>query len=1208
MAVNRAQYLQGNSNQGKTLKGQPQGVKKGAGLKIALDGTISFDASTCEGVVLLNNPLAYNDYVWPNVQGTESTFLGASLAGGLSWSEPPGLVTLGDVPTNPVLGQQWFSYQTGLTYVYQRRGGSSSWQPEFQGLDPVASNCSATPAFTDGSGSLENPYVIQSVSSTSGRVILFDSVTITGLAPYQYVAIKDLNEVANGYRFSVTNSFADGDGNLVFKVRFSDSPRSIPGSVYAAKFQIGFESLVYVSITTTVTESLSVLSLGSISGQPSVGQVLTYTVGVVTGGVPPYSYSWIWKSEFSNSVLQTGGLTYVLDGNSNGDRVFVELVATDSYLNTAIVRTSYYPAAPDLIEQFQFPNTNIQFPTTIPGTASANWLDVGTSLSATGCIEFSTDGLTFSQGPTAISNGGTLVTRWKNTSSCGGAEHNGTISGCIYDISSQQCGSFIIDRVPSPFAFNPQDNVPPSTVVSSQSIIVTGYNSTAYVTYNAQSSTGTNIQASVDNGVTWSNVPLLGSTSIPLNPGNTLRVRLTTGATLGASYAASINVGSGQVVQTAVFTATNSTASAFSTPITFPTLTTQEVASTAWLSGDGATNLKSTGCIEFKVGSGGTWANAGSPAVPITTGNILYTRWSNATLLACGNATHGTAISGSITNVPSGGSKTSIASLTIDRVPSSFSFTNVLGQPVSSVITSNLINISGTNAPTFVTLGSGTTLTSVQASVNGGAWTSIPSSGETLVIPPVATGLGSTLQVRGTTGASAGSTYNAIVNIGQNTSINSNTWAVTTSAAIASIATPSVVAPTNGTTNINPTSVSPPGITITTSSYTPLNGAGSHVSSDWEVVSGGGPNIGSGEFVLQVSNDTSNLTSYFIPMSLLDVSTIYYVRVRYRTNTPSSIVSNWSASSQFTTASSFPLQFVVRLVPNVGLFGSVGGLAAATDPSPGGQTIMVGGNNTSYKTLDGITFTPSGNPGLFGPANGLAYGYDKFVAVTDTTIIGDTTKVSTTKNNGGTWTIENTPNNLGFNSVAYSPTEDMFCAVGLGGRIYSSYGPTSTWFARTSPTIQNLTSVIWDGTAFRACGGTAYLTSPRGLTWSLTTIPLAPDNAGLRQIAYNPSSGRYFMTRGGNSGSIYGMYSTNGTTWTQTTAPESLRTVAAGGNWFVAGVRNSSFVRIYTSSDAITWTSAYTNNQYQLLEGIHYIPSVGRFIFSAKDWVLFSST
>ena len=102
------------------------------------------------------------------------------------------------------------------------------------------------------------------------------------------------------------------------------------------------------------------------------------------------------------------------------------------------------------------------------------------------------------------------------------------------------------------------------------------------------------------------------------------------------------------------------------------------------------------------------------------------------------------------------------------------------------------------------------------------------------------------------------------------------------------------------------------------------------------------------------------------------------------------------------------------------------------------------------------------------------------------------------------------------------------------------------------------------------------------------------------------------MTRGytynnSTDGSTYGLYSTDGTTWVQTTAPGKLATVAAGGNWFVAGSNDPSNVQVYTSNDAVTWTLSYTNNSYYHVHGICYMPQVNRFVFSAHNWVLFSS-
>jgi len=1201
MPLTRAQYIQGDGSQGKVLPGEVQGVKQGAGTIIATDGTISFYPETAVGVVKLNSTSAYNSYVWPNVAGQSGTFLGVNGSGELAWLPPPGLVSLGSAPTNPRLGQLWFDYGTNLTYVYQDRGSIPSWYPVYRGVEPSPAFCTADPAFSGGDGSLDSPFSLDSATTRNDNtVLLSNTVTISELAPFQYVPIVDLNRIDNNYRFQVTNNFADGEGVLTFKVKFADYPQTPPGTAYSARFRIGFDEPFYVSAAIGIIFPVSIQSAGSITGSPVVGQILTYSGGLAAGGAPPYNYTWDWKLETGGTPLQTNGNTYVISPSAAGNRVYVQLTATDASLDQAVGNTGTLPSSPGIITKDVFPITDILYPTTATGSATTVWQDAGTTLRSNGCIEFSVDNVIFNQGPTIIANGGSLTTRWINSPSCSGADNGVTITGCIYNDFYQDCGSLQIDEVPSPFSFFPVTNVPPNTVASSLAITPIGFNSVAYVTYNGTSS-GLSIQGSTNGGTTWTTLPLDGGTALPISPGDSLRVRMTVGSNFSADYSAIINIGVGTTVQSAIFTATTAASTIFSTLISFPTITTQEASSVAWSSSDSPTSLSATGCIQFKVNSGGTWKSPGDSPTPILTGDTLFTRWSNVLPDVCGNATHGSVITGTISNIPSGGTKTSNASLTLDRVPSTFSFTNLNNQATSSVITSNSINISGTNAPAFLTYDTSSTLTSLQASVGGGAWTTIPSSGETLSIAPVASGLGTTLQIRGTTGSGTSQTYTATVKIGQSTSINNTTWSVITAAIIPSVTTPSILTPINGAINLNPNSTSPAGINITSSPYISINGASTtHASTDWEIrkVSTSGP-------IVANVNSTTQLTSYFLAGILVEANTAYFVRSRYYSGGGSPVLSAWSSWSQFNTATTFTLQFVVRLIPNLS---SVGGFAGATDPSPGGYTVMVGANNRSYKTLDGITFVPGGGPNVSRDATGLAYGNNKFVTVCPTTIL----TFSTSQDNGSTWTA-GPPSSITYASVAYSPTLDLFCAVSPGGRIYTSPSSIINWTARTSPTTQSLHSVIWDGTAFRACGGTAYLSSTNGTTWTLTSIPLAPDSRGLGQIAYNSSSGRYFMTRGydpgssSGTGSTYGMYSTNGTTWTQTTAPGNLETVAAGGNWFVAGSSQPNNIQVYTSNDAITWTLSYTNNSYYHVHGIHYIPSVNRFMFSAHDWVLFSS-
>jgi hypothetical protein len=84
----------GNNAQGPILFDQVQGVREATppdGITIDVDGTIHFDAATSRGAVKLNNPTAFNGYVWPTTPGTAGQQLEIDGSQNLFWSDADGI-------------------------------------------------------------------------------------------------------------------------------------------------------------------------------------------------------------------------------------------------------------------------------------------------------------------------------------------------------------------------------------------------------------------------------------------------------------------------------------------------------------------------------------------------------------------------------------------------------------------------------------------------------------------------------------------------------------------------------------------------------------------------------------------------------------------------------------------------------------------------------------------------------------------------------------------------------------------------------------------------------------------------------------------------------------------------------------------------------------------------------------------------------------
>ena len=958
LALTRAQLLSGNNSNGVTLPGQPQGVIAGAGITISTTGIISVNASTVTGLVKLNNPLGYNSYVWPGADGTSGEFLQTDGAGNLGWATPQGFAVVtvqpSPAPVPADIGELWFDCSTGTLNVYQNCVGTPSpnWFNVAQpGLPVEPGNTGATPGFVSGTGTQADPYDCTVTTTGSGSTVqIIQTVTVTSLAPFQYVPIVDLNAVANGGRFSFTNNYADASGNLTFDIVFSDNPPSASGTPYTAAIKVGYGS-AYIEARVNVVAAL-VVTGGSISGPLYVGQQLTYTPGVASGGSTPYgspSYQWFADGVAIGSATST---TFTLTGAQLGKQITASTTYTDNSSQTAtgtspavgpvlaapaaltitspgsispatsvvVGNTLNYTAgtftggiptvtpswkwqrngtdisgvaanAPSYttvsadsgqaitvryqVQDSSTPTPVTQFASTAsvtpyapiptstwnpgngmntgnPGTGSAAWNGPnGTTITASGCAEVSTDGITYLPSLT-VNNGQTLYQRWKQTPACGGAASGTTINGTVSDGTNQNSYSIQINRKPTAFGFTAGSTTAPlSSVQTSNSVTITGINSTAYVTVGSLSAGASTLEANI-NGGGFVAIPTAPSTSLAITSGQTLQIRFTTGSTASATYTAVVNIGDGDSTQ---FTASSpgfvvqNTASTVFPGLTFdnggsPNAAPETlnglagggtlgnlygfVSSNSWPAGLG-TSLSSPASggnptMKMRVGAA-AYATSG---VAVASGQTLNLAWNQAYL---DTVTSGNLASGSIQGTVGATTYTNAFSFTVKRTAD---FTVPTPTPSGSggAITISQQTPDNYNVPVklYQTVPGGNALTSVTVSINGATAVALPATiGTALTLNP-----GDTVAFNATAPAGV-ATYSTRIHIGD--TFKDWQYQVTVTPTVSQ---PDILNPNDGATGLNPALNSPAGITVDTDIAGQPGGfntnySGTQVGADWYV-------------------------------------------------------------------------------------------------------------------------------------------------------------------------------------------------------------------------------------------------------------------------------------------------------------------------------------------------------------------------------------
>jgi hypothetical protein len=378
--------------------------------------------------------------------------------------------------------------------------------------------------------------------------------------------------------------------------------------------------------------------------------------------------------------------------------------------------------------------------------------------------------------------------------------------------------------------------------------------------------------------VTYASLPAAAG-SVTVEAGDTVYVRFTTGNTAPTNDLLTVYIGESVTAKATGTYAVEVTKASFSpTAPTAPTVA--DLTSTCITWDAGANTIYATGCLEFNK-NGGAYTQA---STAVANGNTICVRWKDGTGVGttCADAVCGTTITGTIEST----TRIYNGSLTIDRQPNSFTFSDQTGAALSTVVTSNTVTLGGMNSEGYLQATAGTNaLTSIKASINGGAYAAIPAAGTyTLAVKS-----GDTVQLQAKTGASVSTTYSVIVSVGDSVCSQNDTWAVTTTAAVPTVTAPTITSPSSGATNITKTNPS-----FTSSAYAALNGAGAHGTSDWQLAS-------DASFTTIVASSTASSTNKttWTPTVSLSYSTTYYVRVQHNSVDP--IASGYGASSSFTT-------------------------------------------------------------------------------------------------------------------------------------------------------------------------------------------------------------------------------------------------------------------------------------------------------------------
>ena len=232
------------------------------------------------------------------------------------------------------LGEVCFA--TDEDRLYMRTLGGLTAISSTNETAPTPAQVTASPAFTGGTGTQADPYLITNVGSpfSGGSLTSAHEITISGTAG-DIAVFTDNSPTASADRFKGQDvGILNAAGEFKLNLKYTDNPgTTTDNTTYTGNLQIGTAHITWVVVQSNLTP-LSEDTATEIGAATGVGDVVTSTAGTATGGTAPYTSEVKWQRSFTgiDGFFDTGstGSTYTITSADAGYYVRAVTTVTDS--------------------------------------------------------------------------------------------------------------------------------------------------------------------------------------------------------------------------------------------------------------------------------------------------------------------------------------------------------------------------------------------------------------------------------------------------------------------------------------------------------------------------------------------------------------------------------------------------------------------------------------------------------------------------------------------------------------------------------------------------------------------------------------------------------------------------------------------------------------------------------------------------------------